>query len=90
MEILRLTEGGFPVATTTLQSTPPRDAGRALLERARAGFAAVTRFLRALSNARRCAIEVERLMALSDAELERRGLKRDEIAAYAFRRYMHE
>ena len=80
----------FPVATTTLQTAPPRDTGRALLDSIRAGFAAVTRFVRAFSNARRCAAEVERLLALPDAELKRRGLRRDEIASYAFRRYMHE
>jgi hypothetical protein len=89
-ETLRLTEGGFPVATTTIQNVPRRDPGKAALGGIAAGFAAVGRFLCDLSNARKCALEVERLMALPDAELERRGIRRDEIASYAFRNYMHE
>jgi hypothetical protein len=78
------------VATTTIPSTPLRDAGKAIAARIGAGFAAVMRFLCDLSNARQCAAEVQRLMALSDAELERRGLKRNEIVTYAFRNYMYE
>jgi len=78
------------VATTTIQTTLPRDAGRAFLGRIGAGLAAVMRFLCDLSNARRCAFEAERLMALPDAELKRLGLKRDEIVSYAFRNHMHE
>jgi hypothetical protein len=78
------------VATTTIPSTPLRDAGKAIAARIGAGFAAVMRFLCDLSNARQCAAEVQRLMALSDAELERRGLKRNEIVTYAFRNYVHE
>jgi hypothetical protein len=82
------------VATTTIRTAPRRDAGKGVFTRIgagiRAGFAAAMRFLCDLSNARRCALEVERLMALSDAELARRGLKRDEIVAYVFRNYMHE
>ena len=78
------------MTTTTIQTTPPRDAGTAILARIRAAFAAVMRFLGDLSNARRCAAQAERLMALSDSELARLGLKRDEIVAYAFRNHMHE
>jgi hypothetical protein len=82
------------VATTTIRTTPRRDAGKAVLAKIGAGigagFAAAMRFLCDLSNARQCALEVERLMALSDAELARRGLKRDEIVRYVFRNYMHE
>lgn len=78
------------MATTTIQTTPPRGAQGPVLGRIGAGFAAVMRFLCTLSNARRCAFEAERLMALSDAELKRRGLRRDEIVAYAFRNHMHE
>ena len=82
------------MATTTIQIAPRRDAGRAALARIGAGigagFAAVMRFLCDLSAARQFAAEVERLMALSDAELARRGLKRDEIVNYAFRNHMHE
>jgi hypothetical protein len=82
------------VATTTIQTAPRRDAGRAALARIAAtigaGFAAVMRFFRDLANAGRCAAEAQRLMALSDAELARRGLRRDEIVPYAFRTHMHE
>ena len=80
----------FPVATTTIQNAPLRDPCRTVFARIGAGFAAVGRFLCDLSNARRWAAEVERLMALPDAELERRGLRRDEIVSYAFRNHMHE
>jgi hypothetical protein len=48
------------------------------------------RFLCNLADARRCGEEAQRLMALSDAQLARRGLKRDEIVSYAFRNHMHE
>jgi hypothetical protein len=82
------------VATTIIRNAPRRDPGKAVLARIGAGigagFAAVMRFLCDLSNARRCALELERLTSLSDAQLERRGLKRDEIVHYVFRNYMHE
>jgi hypothetical protein len=78
------------VATTTIQTAPRRDVGKAVLARIGAGFAAVMRFLCDLSNARQRALEVQRLVALSDAELARRGLKRDEIVHYVFRNDMHE
>jgi len=78
------------VATTTLPTSPLRDAGKAIAAGIGAGFTGVMRFLCDLSNARRFAVEVARLMALSDAELERRGLRRDEIVPYAFRNHMHE
>jgi hypothetical protein len=82
------------VATTTIHTTPLRDAGRAALARIGAaigtGFAVVMRFLCDLSAARRCALEVEQLMALSDAELARRGIRRGEIVSYVLRNHMHE
>jgi hypothetical protein len=78
------------VATTTIPSAPRRDAGRAALAAIGAGFAAVMRFLCDLSAARRCAIEVEQLMAQSDAELARRGIRRGEIVSYVLRNHMHE
>ena len=82
------------MATTTIQTTPRRDAGKAALARTGArlgaGFAAVMRFLCDLSAARRCAFEVEQLMALSDAELARRGIRRGEIVSYVMRNHMHE
>ncbi|HET9070097.1 MAG TPA: DUF1127 domain-containing protein [Amaricoccus sp.] len=39
------------------------------------------------SDLRRSAREYERLSRLSDAELARRGVRRDLLAAYAFRRH---
>jgi len=78
------------VATTTIRVTPLRDAGRAALVRIGAGFAAVMRFLCDLSAARRCALEAEELMGLSDAELRRRGIRRGEIVSYVLRNHMHE
>ena len=41
------------------------------------------------SHAARCANEAERLFRMSDAELARRGLKRDQIIRHAFRSYIH-
>jgi hypothetical protein len=78
------------VATTTIPATPLRDAGRAALARIGAGFAAVMRFLCDISAARRCALEVEELMGLSDAELARRGIRRAEIVSHVLRNHMHE
>lgn len=40
------------------------------------------------SDAMRCAREAERLLALSDAELARRGLTRDAVISHAFARYL--
>ena len=79
---------------TIIQTAPRRAAGKGALARIgagiAAGFAAVVRFLCDLSDARKCAEDVQRLMALSDAELARRGIRRDEIVAYAFGNRMHE
>ena len=78
------------MATTTIQTIPPREAGRAVLARIGAGFAALVRFFGDLSKARRAALEADRLMALPDSGLARLGLKRDEIVAYAFRHHMSD
>ena len=78
------------MATTTLQTSSPRGVGRTILAVLKMGFAAVMRFLCDLSEARRCALELQRLTALSDAELARRGIRRDEIVSYVFRNHMHE
>jgi hypothetical protein len=40
------------------------------------------------SPAARCAEEAERLFALSDAELARKGLTRDRVIHHAFRHYL--
>ena len=78
------------MAITTIPSAPRHAAGRAVLARIGAGFAAVMRFLCDLSAARRCAIEVEQLIAQSDAELARRGTRRGEIVSYVLRKHMHD
>jgi hypothetical protein len=78
------------VATTTLQAAPLRSIGKTAFARIGAGSAAVMKFLCSLSNARHCAHEVERLMALSDDQLAQRGIKRDQIVQVAFRNYLHE
>jgi hypothetical protein len=51
-------------------------------------FARIVDALVAASAAGRCAHEVERLMAMSDAELARRGIKREDIVRHAFARYL--
>ena len=78
------------MATTTISSAPRRHAGSAVLAAIGTGFVAVARFFCVLSKAHRCAQELERLTALSDADLARRGLKRDEIVSYVFRNHMFE
>lgn len=53
--------------------------------------AALSRFLATAadtSEAMRCAREAERLFALSDDELARRGLTRDAVISHAFARYL--
>lgn len=42
----------------------------------------------ATSHAARCAREAERLLAMSDSELAKLGLRRDQIVQYAFQPYM--
>jgi hypothetical protein len=41
------------------------------------------------SDAARCAREAERLLAKSDEELARLGLRRDEVVRHAFARFMY-
>lgn len=48
------------------------------------------KFLCTISMARTCAMELGRLGKLSDAELAKLGLRRDEIVQHVFRNYMHE
>jgi hypothetical protein len=54
----------------------------------RNAFRAIGETLIGASTAARCAREAERLFELSDAELARLGLTRDQIVHHAFRRYM--
>jgi hypothetical protein len=69
---------------TTQASTAPRSLLAGLAARLADGLAA----LAAVAPAARCAQEAERLYALSDEELARRGLTRDRVAHHAFRRFM--
>jgi hypothetical protein len=49
----------------------------------------VFEILAATSDAARCAREAERLLAKSDEELARLGLRRDEVVRHAFARFMY-
>ena len=53
------------------------------------GFVALMEAAQKSSTGYRCAQEAAQLMKLSDEELARIGLKRDDIVQYAFRRYTH-
>jgi hypothetical protein len=75
------------MATTTITFRETLDGG---LARIRAGFGEVMAFFHTLSNAHECSLEAQRLMALSDAELARHGLRRDQVVQHAFRRIMHQ
>ena len=68
----------------------PRNTGRAALAKVRSAFGRVTGFLSTIAMARRCALETERLMALSDRELARLGLARGEIVQHVFRTRLHD
>lgn len=70
------------MATTTIH---PRETWGGFA-RIKAGFANVAAFVDTVANARACGELAMRLMRLSDAELASRGLQRDEIVQYAFRR----
>jgi hypothetical protein len=78
----------FPMTSQTL--TP--DASfpvRPLSAGPGAAFVRAMRRLSGGSQAARCAAEAERLFALSDAELARRGLSRDRVLSHAFARFLH-
>jgi hypothetical protein len=75
------------MATATID---PRETGRAALSRIRSAFGQVAGFLSAIAAARRSALEAERLMALSDRQLARLGLKRGEIVQHVFRTDPHD
>jgi hypothetical protein len=78
------------MATSIIPTTRARDAGKALLSRIGDGLTAVMKFLCTISAARTCAMELGRLGKLSDAELAKLGLRRDEIVQHVFRNHMHE
>ena len=74
------------MATTTITLRETLDCGVA---RIRAGLGELMEFFSTLSNAHQCSLEAQRLMALSDDQLARQGLRRDQIVQHAFRRIMH-
>jgi len=76
------------MATTTALTV--RETVEGGLARIGAGFAQLMGFFHTVSNAHRCSLEAQRLMALSDDQLARHGLKRDEIVQHAFRTVMHQ
>ncbi|MEM7024546.1 MAG: hypothetical protein AAF637_18505 [Pseudomonadota bacterium] len=73
------------MATTTIGYREPRGA---ILARIRAGFARLVGVLDDITNAHYCSHEIQRLMSLSDEELARQGLKRQEIVHHVFDRVM--
>jgi hypothetical protein len=62
---------------------------RAVFHRVGAFLRGVAETIGDASHVARCANEAERLFEMSDAELARRGLKRDQIIQHAFRSYLH-
>ncbi len=76
------------MATTTTITV--RETVEGGLARIGAGFAQLMAFFETVSTAHRCSLEAQRLMARSDDELARHGLRRDEIVQHAFRRTMHQ
>ena len=68
----------------------PRNTGRAVLAKVRSAFGRMSGFLSTIATARSCALETERLMALSDRELARLGLKRGEIVQHVFRTQLRD
>jgi hypothetical protein len=73
--------------TTTITLRETVEGG---LARIRAGLGEVMELFYTVSNAHQCSLEAQRLMSLSDAELARHGLRRDEVVQHAFRRIMHQ
>jgi hypothetical protein len=78
------------MATNIIRSTQPRDGGRTILSAIGAGFTSFMKFLCTVSMARTCSMELGRLSKLSDGELAKLGLRRDEIVQHVFRNHMHE
>ena len=72
------------VQTTTITTTPVR----AFFQRIRTFLGGVAATMADASHAARCGREAQRLLDMSDAELARRGLKRDQVVQHAFRSYL--
>jgi hypothetical protein len=64
-------------------------ASRSILARISDALTAIADTLAETGDLARCRREAERLFALSDEELARRGLSRDRVINHAFRRYLH-
>ncbi len=62
---------------------------RPLIDRIGAGFTMIFETLARTSRGARCAREAERLSALSDAQLARMGLKREDIIRHAFEPFIN-
>lgn len=69
---------------TTIAKTGPRNE----FSWPRAALESIISFLAQTSQAMDCAREAERLSRLSDAELYRLGVKRDEVIQHAFRGFL--
>lgn len=80
--------------------THPASASSSLLASVRTGvtamlntvggsFSKLSEFLMVNSTGYRCLETANRLNALSDADLARRGIKRDDIVRHAFQGFMH-
>jgi hypothetical protein len=74
----------FPMSTQVSTAV----SGRPLLARIGGWLRGMAEIAADVSVGMRCAREAERLSALSDAELARRGLARDRIIEHAFRDFM--
>jgi hypothetical protein len=68
--------------------TTTRLSGRSILVSLGDTLAAIADTLAETGDLARCSREAERLFALSDEELARRGLTRDRVINYAFRHYI--
>jgi hypothetical protein len=71
----------------TMQTATPDITGR--FAGSGAAFIRAMQRLSSRSRIARCAAEAERLFALSDAELARRGLTRDRVLTHAFAPFLH-
>lgn len=73
------------MATTTIGLRQPRGG---ILAGIRAGFTRLVELFEDISNAHYLSSEIQRLMALSDDELARQGLQRQDIVHHVFDRTM--
>lgn len=67
-----------------INDNPSNDAAFSAFGRIRSGFAQVATAMAEKSQAMRCVREAERLSRLSNTELFRLGVRRDDIVRYAF------